>query len=49
VQGLAQRTLAVIVSLGIVALAVRVLQLNAVGLPGGKPMSNALRVYETST
>jgi hypothetical protein len=49
VQGFAQRTLAVIVSLGIVALAVRVLQLNAVGLPGGKPMSNALRVYETST
>jgi hypothetical membrane protein len=48
VQGLAQRTLAVIVPLGIVALAVRVLQLNAVGLPGGKPMSNALRVYETS-
>ena len=48
-QGLAQRTLAVIVCLGIVALAVRVLQLNAVALPGGKPMSKALRVYETST
>ena len=49
VQGIAQRTLAVIVPLGIVALAVRVLQLNAVVLPGGRPMSNAFSVNDTST
>ncbi len=49
VQGLAQRVLAVIVPLGIVALAVRVLQLNAAELPEGKPISNALSVNEIST
>ena len=49
VQGLAQRVVAVIVPLGVVALAVRVLQLNAVDAPRGKPMSNALSVYDTST
>ena len=48
-QGIAQRMLAVIVPLGIVALALRVLQLNTVALPGGRPMSNAFSVNDTST
>jgi hypothetical protein len=59
VQGLAQRIVAVIVPLGVVALAVRVLQLpprlpprdqeNAGLLPGGNEMSNAFNVNDTST
>ena len=49
VQGIAQRTLAVVVPLGVVALAVRVIQLNAFETPRGRPTSNALRVNDTST
>ena len=59
VQGLAQRIVAVIVPLGVVALAARVLQVSprlerrdqekAGLLPGGKEMSNAFNVNDTST
>ncbi len=59
VEGLAQRIVAVIVPLGVVALAARVLQLpprlprrdqeNAGLLPGGNEMSNAFNVNDTST
>ncbi|HMK13012.1 MAG TPA: DUF998 domain-containing protein [Acidimicrobiales bacterium] len=48
-QGIAQRVLAVIVPLGVVALAVRVLQLKVVDAPRGSPMSNAFSVNETRT
>jgi hypothetical membrane protein len=53
-QGLAQRVLAVIVPLAVVALALRVLKLpphdheNAGSFPGGSEISNAFNVNETS-
>ena len=48
-QGLAERVLVVIVPLGVVALAVWVLQLKDVAAPRGSPMSNAFNVNDTST
>jgi hypothetical protein len=49
VEGLAERILAVIVPLGVVALAMWVLQLKDVDAPRGSPMSNALSVNDTNT